>query len=78
MNHLLPVLMDMKRKHPYLNKLHFMSDGAVTQNKGTQNIHFMANIPLSLGFEAVWWNFSEANQEKGQADGSWRSHKTPC
>ena len=55
-----------------------MSDGTVTQIKGTQNIHFMANIPFSLGFAAVWWDFSEANQEKGQADWCWPSHKTPC
>jgi hypothetical protein len=67
-NHLIPVLTDLKREFP-VKKLHFMSDGPVTQYRGRGNLHFMANVPFSLGFEEVWWNFTEASHGKGAADG---------
>ena len=68
-SHLLPVLQDLKTSYPEVTHLHFMSDGPVTQYPGRSNMHLLANIPFDLGFQEVWWNFSEARHRKGAADG---------
>ena len=68
-SHLQPVLGMLRRKHPQLQKLHFLSDGPVTQYRGRGNLHLLANLPHTMGFKEVWWNFSEAGHGKGAADG---------
>ena len=68
-HHLKPVLLHLKEEYPLVEKLHFMSDGPVTQYRGRNNMHLMANIPFELGYTEVWWNFSEASHGKGAADG---------
>ena len=67
--HLMPVLTFLKANHPRITKLHFMSDGPVTQYRGRHNMHLMVNIPFQMGFQEIWWNFSEAGHGKGAADG---------
>ena len=68
-SHLNPVLQYFKRKFPELDILHFLSDGPVTQYRGRQNLHLMANVPFLLGFKEVYWNFSESGHGKGAPDG---------
>ena len=60
----------IKKSPAYINKLHFLSDGPVTQHKGRGgNLHLLANIPFAMGFSQVRWNLSEAGHGKGAADG---------
>jgi len=77
-HHLMPVLVDFKREFPQLVKLHFMSDGPVTQYRGRGNVHLLANVPYDLGFEEVYWNYSEASHGKGAPDGVGAGIKRLC
>jgi len=53
---------------PWVDTLHFQSDGPTTQYRNKINFCLAATVPKLLGFGAVWWNFSEAGHGKGPAE----------
>ena len=77
-HHLRPILVDLKTEFPHLRRLHVMSDGPVTQYRGRENMHLLANVPYDLGFKEVYWNFSEASHGKGAVDGVGAAVKRLC
>ena len=67
--HMTPILRKIREEHPSVNNVHFVSDGPTTQYRNKTNIWLAGNIPRSLGFTKITWNFLEAGHGKGAPDG---------
>ena len=67
--YLKPVLNRIRTTYPYVEIVHFFSDGPCTQYRQKANFYLFSKELHALGFNAGTWNFSEAGHGKGAADG---------
>ena len=59
----------IRLNHPNVTKLHFISDGPVTQYRNKSNFYLMSVVPKKYGFIEVKWTLTEAGHGKSDADG---------
>ncbi len=68
--HIMPVLEDVMLEHKQaIDILHVISDGPVTQYRNKTNCFLLSQVPFTMGFKHVTWNFSERSHGKGAPDG---------
>lgn len=67
--HLKKVLPYLKQLNTAATTLHVIRDGPTTQYRSKKNFFFLSKVPYELGFQKVTWNFLEAGDGKGPADG---------
>ena len=68
-SHLNPVLEEVKKQNPEVEKVHFLSDGPTTQYRSKSNFFLLCSKMKEYGFRNASWNFSEASHGKGAPDG---------
>lgn len=69
--HLTPILHLIMKELPYIDTLHFQSDGPTAQYKNRNNFYFFVNLLPKLFPKIIsaTWNFSESGHGKGPMDG---------
>ena len=69
--HLTPILKLIMKQFPYIDTLHFQSDGPTAQYKNRINFYLFVNLLPKLFPKIVnaTWNFSESGHGKGPMDG---------
>lgn len=67
--HLEPVIKHMKKLHPEVNRIHFISDDPTSQYRSKTNFFMFSTKLYDLGFSDGTWNFMEAGHGKGAPDG---------
>nr|CAI5839648.1 unnamed protein product [Callosobruchus analis] len=63
--HLSPIILDIKRKCPLLNEVHFLSDGPSTQYKSKKMFFLLRVLANFLGANSVRWHYFESHHGKG-------------
>ncbi|CAG2186302.1 unnamed protein product [Mytilus edulis] len=67
--YMLPILNEIKDLYPFVEYLHFYSDGPTSQYRQKINFYLLSTMPFELGFTGACWNFHEAGHGKGIPDG---------
>lgn len=67
--HLLPVLKNLRKNHPTVKTLHFISDGPTTQYRNKTYLYLLQSVCTDMGFDNGTQNYSEKGHGKGPPDG---------
>jgi len=64
-----PVLDQIQQKYPFIDTIHFFSDGPSTQYRQKNNFYMFSHELEDRGFKHGSWNFHESGHGKGAPDG---------
>lgn len=68
--HLDPVLEYIRDRYPAVTKVHFLSDGPVSQYRNKTAFYLASTVPCLKGFSCITWTFTEASHGKGAPNGA--------
>lgn len=66
--HLTPILAELRKKYPKVNKLEIFSNVPVTQYRQKANFYLATLRATPFGFQTVLWSFFESGHGKGIPD----------